>query len=139
MGGVVIGDSVEIGACSTIDRGALGDTVLEKGVKIDNQVQIAHNVRVGAHTAIAGCTGIAGSTTIGKYCTIAGAVSIVGHLTIADYVHVTAMTMVTKSIRESGSYSSGVPMLPTKQWRRNAVRFNQLDDLIRRVKNLITK
>ena len=139
LGGVEVGDHVEIGACSTIDRGALGNTVLEEGVKIDNQVQIAHNVRIGAHTAIAGCTGIAGSTVIGKHCTIAGGVGIVGHVTIADYVHITGMTMVSKSIDEAGSYSSGVPMLPTKKWRKNAVRFSQLDDLIRKVKNLITE
>ena len=139
LGGVEVGDHVEIGACSTIDRGALGNTVLEEGVKIDNQVQIAHNVRIGAHTAIAGCAGIAGSAIIGKHCTIAGGVGIVGHVTIADHVHITGMTMVSKSIDEAGSYSSGVPMLPTKKWRKNAVRFSQLDDLIRKLKNLITE
>ena len=134
LGAVEIGNDVEIGACSTIDRGALENTVLEEGVKIDNQVQIAHNVRIGAHTAIAGCTAIAGSTTIGKYCTIAGAVGIIGHLTIVDNVHITAMTLVTKSINKAGSYSSGVPMSPTKQWRKNAVRFNQLDNFITQTK-----
>lgn len=139
LGGVVIEDSVEIGACSTVDRGALGDTVLEAGVKIDNQVQIAHNVRVGAHTAIAGCVGIAGSTVIGKRCTIAGAVGISGHLTIADDVHITAMTMVTRSIAEAGSYSSGILMLPTPQWRKNAVRFNQLDNFVRRTYEKLDK
>jgi UDP-3-O-[3-hydroxymyristoyl] glucosamine N-acyltransferase len=136
LGGVIIGNQVEIGAGTTIDRGALENTVIEDGVKIDNQVQIAHNVRLGEGTAIAAAAAIAGSTTIGKRCTIAGAVGIVGHLTIVDDVHITAMTMVTKSISTPGSYSSGVPMNQTQQWRKNAARFNQLDSMARQLKSI---
>jgi len=134
LGAVTIGDNVELGAGTTIDRGALGNTVIGNGVKIDNQVQVAHNVHIGEHTAIAACSAIAGSTIIGAHCTIAGAVGIVGHLEITDHVHITAMTLVTKSIRRAGSYSSGVPMGPTKQWRRNAARFNQLDQIATRLR-----
>ncbi|MAZ88467.1 MAG: UDP-3-O-(3-hydroxymyristoyl)glucosamine N-acyltransferase [Cellvibrionaceae bacterium] len=136
VGGVVIGDDVEIGACTTVDRGALDDTVIGRGVIIDNQVQIAHNVQIGENTAIAGCTGIAGSTRIGRNCTIAGAVSIVGHLTIADGVHISVNTLVNKSISQAGSYSSGVVASPTKVWRRNAVRFGQLDQIAQRLSEL---
>ncbi len=139
LGGVVIGDNVELGAGTTIDRGALGDTRLADGVKIDNQVQVAHNVQIGTNTAIAACSAIAGSTVIGANCTIAGAVGIVGHLTIVDGVHVSAMTLVTKSITQAGSYSSGTPMMATKEWRRNAVRFGQLEKLATRVKQLEKK
>lgn len=134
LGRVVLGDHVEIGASSTIDRGALADTVIHNGVKIDNQVQIAHNVQIGQHTAIAASTAIAGSTVIGENCTIAGCVGIVGHIEIADNVHISGMTMVSKSIKRSGSYSSGVPMSETAKWRKNAARFHQLDQLARRVK-----
>ena len=134
LGSVEIGNGVEVGANTTIDRGALGNTVIADGVKIDNQVQVAHNVEIGEQTAIAAAAAIAGSTVIGKRCTIAGAVGIVGHLAIVDDVHVTAMTMVTKSILHSGSYSSGVPMNETRQWRKNAVRFNQLDSMARQLK-----
>jgi UDP-3-O-[3-hydroxymyristoyl] glucosamine N-acyltransferase len=133
LGGVDIGEDVEIGAGTTIDRGALNNTVISRGVKLDNQIQIAHNVVIGEHTAIAGATAIAGSTTIGKRCRIAGAVGIVGHLTIADDVCITAMTMVTKSIHVSGSYSSGTPMNKTSIWRKNAARFNRLESLFRKV------
>jgi UDP-3-O-[3-hydroxymyristoyl] glucosamine N-acyltransferase len=136
LGGVVIGKHVEIGANTSIDRGALDDTVIGDGVIIDNLVQIAHNVKIGDHTAIAACSGIAGSTEIGKNCTIAGAVGIVGHLKIADRVHITAKSLVTGSITESGSYSSGTALSPTSSWRRNAVRFSQLDSLFQRVRNL---
>jgi UDP-3-O-[3-hydroxymyristoyl] glucosamine N-acyltransferase len=139
LGRVVLGDDVEVGANTTIDRGAIDDTVINNGVKLDNQIQIAHNVEIGEHTAIAGCTAVAGSTKIGAYCTIAGAVGIVGHLTIADKVHVTAMTLVTKSITKSGSYSSGTPMLPTEDWHKSAVRFKQLDALARKVARLFKK
>ncbi|TNF33497.1 MAG: UDP-3-O-(3-hydroxymyristoyl)glucosamine N-acyltransferase [Gammaproteobacteria bacterium] len=138
-GGVRIGSDVEIGAGTTIDRGALDDTVLEDGVIVDNQVQIAHNVRIGQGTAIAGCTAIAGSTRIGKGCTIAGGVGITGHLTIADNVHITAMSLISKSIDEPGAYSSGTAMAPTQEWRKNAVRFLQLDQLFRRVSALEKK
>jgi UDP-3-O-[3-hydroxymyristoyl] glucosamine N-acyltransferase len=136
LGGVVTGDDVEIGAGTTIDRGALDDTSIGHGVKLDNQVQIAHNVVIGDHTAIAGCTAIAGSTKIGKHCTIAGACGIVGHLTLADNVHITAMSLVTHSIEQSGTYSSGTGLQQNSQWRRNAVRFKQLEQLARRIKVL---
>lgn len=136
LGRVVIGDDVDIGANTTIDRGALGDTVIEQGVKLDNQIQIAHNVRVGAHTAIAGCTGIAGSTTIGKRCAIGGGVGISGHLDIADDVILTGTTFVSQSIDRKGSYSSGVPFEPTRSWRRNFLRMRQLDDTARRLSRL---
>jgi UDP-3-O-[3-hydroxymyristoyl] glucosamine N-acyltransferase len=136
LGGVRVGNRVEIGANSCIDRGALDDTVIGDGVIIDNLVQIAHNVKIGDNTAIAACTGIAGSTEIGSHCTIAGAVGIVGHLKIADRVHVTAKSLVTGSIAEAGSYSSGTALSPTTVWRRNAVRFSQLDGLFQRVRAL---
>ena len=133
LGGVIVGDNVEIGACTCIDRGALDNTYIADDVIIDNQVQIAHNVNIGKGTAIAAQTGIAGSTSIGEYCTIAGAVGIVGHLTITDKVHITAMSLVTGSITESGSYSSGTALGPTKEWRKNAARFRQLDKLATRL------
>jgi UDP-3-O-[3-hydroxymyristoyl] glucosamine N-acyltransferase len=136
LGGVQIGDDVEIGACVTIDRGALNDTIIEEGVKLDNQIQVAHNVKIGAHTAIAGCTGIAGSTTIGRYCTIAGGVGFVGHINIADNVHITGMTMVTKSISEPGVYSSGMSVMPDAQWKKSVARFRRLDDMAKRVSAL---
>ncbi|WP_347331947.1 UDP-3-O-(3-hydroxymyristoyl)glucosamine N-acyltransferase [Marinimicrobium locisalis] len=136
LGGVVLGHDVEVGSGTTIDRGALDDTWIGDGVKIDNQVQIAHNVKIGNHTAIAGQVGIAGSTTLGENCTIAGGVGIIGHLSIADDVHITAMSLVTHSLREAGSYSSGTPLTTTREWRRNAVRFKQLDELAARLKKL---
>ncbi|MBK8288736.1 MAG: UDP-3-O-(3-hydroxymyristoyl)glucosamine N-acyltransferase [Cellvibrionales bacterium] len=136
LGGVVVGNRVEIGANTCIDRGALDDTVIGDGVIIDNLVQIAHNVKIGNNTAIAACTGIAGSTEIGQNCTIAGAVGIVGHLKIADRVHITAKSLVTGSISKAGSYSSGTAMSPTSAWRKNAVRFSQLDSLFQRVRAL---
>lgn len=126
VGRAVLGDDVEVGANTTIDRGALGDTVVEEGVKIDNQVQVAHNCRIGAHTVIAGCTGIAGSAVIGRHCVIGGGVGIVGHITIADGVTVTGTTFVTKSITEPGVYSSGMPMMPHADWLRNAARLRRL-------------
>lgn len=136
IGGVRIGDDCEIGANTTIDRGALEDTVLESDVRLDNQIQIAHNVVVGAHTAMAGCSAIAGSTRIGRHCMIGGGVGILGHLVIVDHVVITAMSLVTHSIRESGEYSSGTPLEPNRQWRRNAVRLRQLDGLARRLRAL---
>lgn len=139
LGGVVIGNNVEIGACTCIDRGALDDTWIADGVIIDNQVQIAHNVRIGKNTAIAGHSAIAGSTTIGANCTIAGAVAIVGHLTLADKVHITARSFVSASITEAGSYSSGTPLASTKDWRKNAARFRQLDSLATRLIKLERK
>ncbi len=136
LGGVRIGDDVEIGANTTIDCGALEDTIIEDGVKLDNLIQIGHNVHIGAHTAIAACTAIAGSTKIGKYCGIGGTVGIVGHLDIADHVQITGMSMVTQSITEAGVYSSGTPLEPNAQWHKNFARFKQLDDMWRRIKQL---
>lgn len=133
LGGVRVGDDVEIGASTTVDRGALDHTVIGNNVIIDNQVHIAHNVRIGDHSAIAGCVGISGSTEIGRGCIVAGGVGFVGHIKIADGVHVTGMTMVTKSITEPGSYSSGTAMMESAAWRKAAVRFTQLDDLSRRL------
>ncbi len=137
LGRVVMGDDVEIGANTCIDCGALGDTVIGNGVKIDNLVQIAHNVQIGDHTAIAACTGIAGSTKIGAHCTLAGGVGLVGHISIADGVHITGMTMVTHSIKEAGAYSSGTPFQSNGDWLKNAVRFKQLDTLSKKINKLI--
>ncbi len=136
LGGVHIGDDVEIGANTTIDRGAIEDTVIEEGVKLDNLIQIAHNVRIGAHTAIAAHVGIAGSSKIGAYCIIGGATGIAGHIEIADKTQFTGMSMVTKSVTESGVYSSGIPAENNLQWRKNVARFRQLEQLIKRVKAL---
>ncbi len=139
LGSVIIGDDVEIGANTTIDRGALEDTVIEEGVILDNQIQVAHNVRIGAYTAIAGATAIAGSTSIGKRCQIGGAVGIVGHLSIADDVHITAMSLVTGNIKQAGLYSSGTPLGDNKAWRKNAARFGQLDEMARHLRRLEKK
>lgn len=136
LGGVVIGDDVEVGAGTTIDRGALNNTIIGDGVKLDNQIQIAHNVEIGQSTAIAGCTAIAGSTRIGSHCTIAGMSGITGHLEIADKTHITAMTLVSRSISQPGAYSSGTGVEPHAQWKRNVVRFRQLDKLSQRVRHL---
>lgn len=136
LGGVVIGDDVEIGANTTIDRGALADTLIGNGVKLDNQIMIAHNVQIGDNTAMAGCAGISGSTKIGKNCMIAGGVGMVGHIEVCDGVFVTGMTMVTRSITEPGSYSSGTAMQPAGEWRKSAARIRQLDDMARRLQQL---
>ena len=136
LGSVRIGNDVDIGANTTIDRGALEDTVLEDGVRLDNQIQVAHNVRIGAHTAIAGCVGISGSASIGQHCMIGGGAGIVGHLEITDHVIITGMTMVTKSISKPGVYSSGVPAQENETWNRNYARFRQLDKLARKVLSL---
>jgi len=136
LGRVVIGDEVEIGANTTIDRGALGDTVIGNGVKLDNLIQIAHNVRIGEHTAIAACTGIAGSAVIGRRCQIGGQVGIIGHLEIVDDVVITAQSLVSHSIRAAGVYSSSVSADEARRWRRNAARLGQLDELVRRVRAL---
>jgi UDP-3-O-[3-hydroxymyristoyl] glucosamine N-acyltransferase len=136
IGRVVIGNDVEIGANTTVDRGALDDTVIEDGVKLDNQIQVAHNVRIGAHTAIAGCVGIAGSTTIGRYCLIGGSAGILGHLQIADHVEIAAFTLIGKSIREAGSYAAIFPFAKTEDWRKNTVHLRHLDDLVQRIKTL---
>ncbi|MDX1454945.1 MAG: UDP-3-O-(3-hydroxymyristoyl)glucosamine N-acyltransferase [Gammaproteobacteria bacterium] len=139
LGSVVIGNDVEIGANTTIDRGALGDTVIEDGVRLDNQIQIAHNVVVGAHTAIAGCTAVAGSTRIGRHCMIAGKVGITGHLDIADGTTILASTLVARSIGEPGVYSGSYPMERLREWRKNTARVRQLDELAREVRALRKK
>ena len=139
LGAVVIADDVEVGANTTIDRGALGDTVIEEGVKLDNLIQIGHNVRIGAHTAIAAGVAIGGSATIGKRCTIGGAASVAGHLELADDVHLTATSAVSKSISESGLYSSGMPIQDNRTWRKNIVRLRQLDEMAKRLKDLEKK
>lgn len=137
LGAVVIGDDVEIGANTCIDRGALDDTVIEEGVKLDNLIQIAHNVRIGHHTAMAGCTAVAGSTTIGAHCTIAGAASIIGHLRIADRTHISTNTVVMRSITEPGGHYTGVfPMDDNAHWEKNAATLRQLYRLRERVKAL---
>lgn len=136
LGSVRIGDDCEIGANSCIDRGALEDTVLEKDVRLDNLVQIAHNVVIGAHTVMAGCAAVAGSTKIGQYCQIGGNAGIIGHLDIADKVVVTAKSLVTHSIKQAGQYSSGVPLQDSRSWRKNAVRMRQLDELARSIQQI---
>ena len=139
LGSVRIGDDVEIGANTTVDRGALEDTVIEDGVKLDNQIQIGHNTRIGAHTAIAGCTGIAGSVVVGRRCMIAGGAAIAGHLEICDDVVITAYTLVSHSITKPGTYSGSLPMDDVAEWRKNSVRFRQLDKLARRVADIEKK
>ena len=136
IGGVTVGDDVEIGANTTIDRGALSDTRIGNGVKLDNQIQIAHNVQIGDHTAMAACVGISGSTRIGQHCTIAGGVGMVGHIEVCDHVFVSGMTMVTRSITEPGAYSSGTAMQPAADWKKSAARIRQLDTMAKRVQQL---
>jgi UDP-3-O-[3-hydroxymyristoyl] glucosamine N-acyltransferase len=133
IGGVRLGNDVEIGANTTVDRGALEDTVIEDGVKLDNQIQIAHNVHLGAHTIIAAGTGISGSTKVGHHCMIAGMVGIAGHLTIADKVNITGKSLVTKSLLEPGSYSSGIPVENTAIWHRVHARIKKLDNIAKRL------
>jgi UDP-3-O-[3-hydroxymyristoyl] glucosamine N-acyltransferase len=132
LGSVRIGDDVEIGANTSIDRGSIDDTVVEDGVKLDNQIQVGHNVIIGAHTAVAGCTGISGSTTIGRRCMIGGGVGFAGHLTVADDVVVTGYSLVSASINKSGSYSSGMPVVETRLWRRMVGRLRRLEGKERR-------
>ena len=133
VGGVRIGDDVEVGANTTIDRGALDDTVIEEGVKLDNQIQVAHNCVIGAHTVIAGCTGISGSTRIGRNCLIGGGVGIVGHVEICDGVTISGFSLVAKSILKPGTYTSGMPLMPHADWLRNAARLRRLDDTLKRI------
>ena len=139
IGRVVIGDDVEIGANTSIDRGALDDTVIGNGVKIDNQIQIAHNVVIGDHSALAGCVGIAGSTRIGRRCTVGGAGMIVGHLEIGDDVHVSAGTMVTKNLRHPGQYTSIFPLEAHENWLKNAAQIKRLAQLSERISELEKK
>jgi UDP-3-O-[3-hydroxymyristoyl] glucosamine N-acyltransferase len=138
-GRVVVGDDVEIGANTTVDRGALDDTVIEEGVKLDNQIQIAHNVRIGAHTAIAACTGIAGSAKIGRHCRIGGASGIAGHITIADGVEISTYTLITKSIDRPGTYTGAYAFEPHRDWLRNAAQLRHLAELAQRVRALEKK
>jgi len=139
IGRVVLGDDVEIGANTSIDRGALDDTVIGDGVKLDNQIQIAHNVRIGENAAMAGCVGVAGSTTIGARCTVGGAGMIIGHLTLADDVHVSAGTMVTKSLSNPGQYTSIFPVEAHADWLHNAAQIKRLSKLAERVSELEKK
>lgn len=136
LGAVRIGDDVEIGANTCIDRGALDDTVLEDGVKLDNLVQIGHNVHVGAHSAMAGCVGVAGSATIGAHCTFGGGAIVLGHLTLVDRVHVSAATVVTRSIRQPGQYSGVFPFDDNSSWEKNAATLRQLHSLRERLRAL---
>ena len=139
LGGVLIGDDVDVGANTTIDRGAVQDTVIGNGVKLDNLIQVGHNVQIGDHTIIAGCAAISGSTIIGKHCMIGGASCFAGHIKIADKVVITGMTAVTKSITEPGMYSSGiVGAVPNLEFRKNNARFHRLENLMQRVKQLET-
>ncbi len=139
LGGVRIGDDVEIGANTCIDRGALEDTVLEDGVKLDNLVQIGHNVRVGAHSAFAGCVGVAGSARIGRHCTAGGGAIILGHLEICDHVHITAATVISRSIRKPGQYSGMFPFDDNASWEKNAATLRQLHTLRERLRALEKK
>ncbi len=136
VGRAMIGDDVEVGACTTIDRGALDDTVIEEGVKLDNLIQVAHNVKIGAHTAIAACTGIAGSAKIGRHCMIGGAAMIHGHIEIADKVRISTNTLITKSLTRPGTYTSALPFSEHGEWLRNAVHLRNLDKLAGRIKEL---
>jgi UDP-3-O-[3-hydroxymyristoyl] glucosamine N-acyltransferase len=136
LGRVVIGDDVDIGANTTVDRGAIGDTVVHDGAKLDNLIQVAHNVEIGEGTAIAGCTGISGSTKIGRNCTLAGGVGLVGHIELADNVHVTGFSMVTRSISEPGVYAGGIPAISHAEWGRNFARIRKLDDMAKKIREL---
>ena len=139
LGGVRIGDDVEIGANTCVDRGALDDTVIEDGVKLDNLIQIAHNVHIGAHTAMAGCVGVAGSAKIGKHCTFGGAAMILGHLQIADHVHISAASVVMSSILKPGQYSGVFPIDENGNWEKNAATLRQLHTLRARLRTLEKK
>lgn len=136
LGGVRIGDNVEIGANTTIDRGALEDTIIEEGVRLDNQIQIAHNVIIGAHTAIAACTGIAGSAKIGKYCLIGGGVGIAGHIEIADKVMITGMSGITHSIKQPGVYSSTMPAMESKKWWKILAYLHKFAEVFTRLRKI---
>jgi UDP-3-O-[3-hydroxymyristoyl] glucosamine N-acyltransferase len=136
LGAVHIGDDVEIGANTCIDRGALGDTVIADGVKLDNLIQIGHNVKVGAHTAMAGCVGVAGSATIGAHCTVGGGAIVLGHLEIADHVNISSATVVTRSIRKPGHYTGMFPIDDNATWEKNAASLKQLHSLRDRIRVL---
>jgi UDP-3-O-[3-hydroxymyristoyl] glucosamine N-acyltransferase len=136
LGAVRIGNQVEIGANTCIDRGALGDTVIEDGVKLDNLIQIGHNVHVGSHTAMAGCVGIAGSTRVGSHCTLGGGAIVLGHLQLTDHVHISAASVVTRSLLKPGTYSGVFPIDTNEAWHKNAATLRQLHSLRDRIKNL---
>ena len=136
LGSVCIGNDVEIGANTCVDRGALEDTVIEDGVKLDNLVQIGHNVRIGAHSALAGCAGVAGSAVIGAHCTVGGGAIVLGHLTLADYVHISAASVVMRSISKPGTYSGIFPIDDNSSWEKNAATLRQLHSLRDRVRAL---
>jgi UDP-3-O-[3-hydroxymyristoyl] glucosamine N-acyltransferase len=136
LGAVQIGNDVEIGANTCIDRGALQDTVIEDGVKLDNLIQVGHNVRIGRHTAMAGCVGVAGSATIGAHCTVGGGAIVLGHLTLADHVHISAATVVTRSIGKPGNYTGVFPIDDNAAWEKNAATLRQLHSLRERLKAL---
>jgi UDP-3-O-[3-hydroxymyristoyl] glucosamine N-acyltransferase len=136
LGAVRIGDDVEIGANTCIDRGALDDTVIEDGVKLDNLIQIGHNVHIGAHSAMAGCVGIAGSAVIGRHCTVGGGAIVLGHLTLADHVHISAASVVMRSIRQPGQYSGVFPIDDNAAWEKNAATLRQLHTLRDRIRAL---
>jgi UDP-3-O-[3-hydroxymyristoyl] glucosamine N-acyltransferase len=138
-GRVVIGNDVEIGANTTIDRGALDDTVIEDGVKLDNQIQIAHNCHIGAHTAMAGCVGVAGSAKIGKYCTFGGAAMVLGHLTIADHVHISSGSLVSRSIMEPGQYTGFYPLSKNAEWEKSAAIVRNLGTMREKIRELEKK
>jgi UDP-3-O-[3-hydroxymyristoyl] glucosamine N-acyltransferase len=135
-GRVVIGNDVEIGTNTSIDRGALADTVIEDGVKLDNQIQIGHNCHIGAHTAMAGCVGVAGSAKIGKYCTFGGAAMVLGHLTIADHVHISSGSMVSRSILEAGQYTGFYPLAKNAEWEKSAAIVRNLAKMREKIREL---
>lgn len=135
-GRVLIGDDVEIGANTSIDRGALADTIIEEGVKLDNQIQIGHNCHIGAHTAMAGCVGVAGSARIGKYCTFGGAAMVLGHLTIADHVHISSGSMVSRSILEAGQYTGFYPLAKNADWEKTAAIVRNLSGMREKIRQL---
>ncbi|MDO8299259.1 UDP-3-O-(3-hydroxymyristoyl)glucosamine N-acyltransferase [Lacisediminimonas sp.] len=135
-GRVVLGDDVQVGSNTTIDRGALADTVIEDGVKLDNQIQIAHNCHIGAHTAMAGCVGVAGSATIGKHCTFGGAAMVLGHLTIADNVHVSSGSLVSRSLHEAGQYTGFYPLAKNADWEKSAAIVRNLESMRDKVREL---
>lgn len=135
-GGVSIGDDVEIGANTTIDRGALADTVIEDGVKLDNQIQIGHNCRIGAHTAMAGCVGVAGSAQIGKHCTFGGAAMVLGHLTIVDHVHISSGSLVSRSLLEAGQYTGFYPLAKNAEWEKSAAIVRNLTTMREKIREL---
>ena len=139
LAAVRIGNDVEIGANTCIDRGALQDTVIEDGVKLDNLIQIGHNVRVGKHTAMAGCAGVAGSASIGEHCTIGGGAIVLGHLEVADHVNISAASVVTRSIRKPGHYTGMFPIDENAAWEKNAASVKQLHSLRERIRSLEEK